>query len=61
LTLEAKTNGKTVNERRKLDALKFRRSLLEECDNNSGFFERTYPTKALQIKDDTERSSKAVD
>lgn len=61
LTLEAKTNGKTVSEKRKLDKFKFRRRMLEDCDNKPGFFDRTYPTKALQIKDDNERSRKAVD
>ena len=59
--LEAKTNGKTVREMMKLEALKFRRSLLEECDSNSGFLERTNPTRALHINDDTESNRMAVD
>lgn len=40
-------NGKIINEKRRLDVIKFRRSLLEDCDNNLGFFKRIYFIKEL--------------
>jgi len=56
------TKGKTVKERTKLEAVKLRRSLLaEECESSSGFFMRTNPTNALQIKEDTASKIMAVD